>query len=134
VLTALARADARSGSLDCPSHPSCGTGATWMGDNAQVAGGQAADLSVDGSARGRGHWNQQPRSAPRLLVADGAVSCWAPRWHGCPPRRWSAAERPVIDPVQAAVAMLGNGLAGGGGHEQLDIAERYQLLPARSVT
>ena len=114
VLTALARAD-RIGIVGLTAGAELRHRRTMrrMGVSARVAGERAADLSVDDSARGAGAL-ERLEAAGRGLVADGAeaivLGCAGMATH-----RATLEARlgvPVVDPVQAAVAMaLGTVLA-----------------------
>lgn len=114
VLTALARAD-RIGivGLSAGSELRHRRYMRRMGVSARVVGERAADLSVDESARGEGTLARLTEVG-RALVGDGAealvLGCADMAAHRAP-----LEERlglPVIDPVQAAVAMaLGTVLA-----------------------
>ena len=115
VLTALARAD-RIGivGLSVASELRHRRYMRRMGVSARVAGERAAELSVDDSARGAGTLDRLAEVGA-ALVTDGAeaivLGCAGMAVHRAPLEARLGV--PVIDPVQAAVAMaLGAVLAG----------------------
>jgi Asp/Glu/hydantoin racemase len=117
VLTALARAD-RIGivGLSPAAELRHRRYMRRMGVAARVAGERAADLSVDESARGAGALDRL-ETAGSALLDDGAeavvLGCAGMAAHRNPLEARLGV--PVIDPVQAAVAMaLGTVLSAGG--------------------
>lgn len=117
VLTALARAD-RIGILGLSAAAELRHRRYMrrMGISARVAGERAVHLSVDDSARGAGTLDRLAEAGLALKV-DGAealvLGCAGMAAHRAPLE--DRLGLPVIDPVQAAVAMaLGTVLAGAG--------------------